>query len=133
MHEFELIKKYFSKISSDNKFALNLNDDVFFDKKNDLVVSVDTYNEGTHFLNFKKQNKKSYIFYFKPTRPTPNRYGRRTSRTLHPFCCKNNILLKYKEMKYPVAQKINYNHQSSSPPPLPISNSINSNFKFDIC
>ena len=33
MHEFELIKKYFSKLSKKNKSALNLNDDVFFDKK----------------------------------------------------------------------------------------------------
>mgnify|MGYP001235508207 FL=1 len=53
MHEFELIKKYFSKISSNNKFALNLNDDVFFDKKKGLVISIDTYNEGIHFPNFK--------------------------------------------------------------------------------
>ncbi len=53
MHEFELIKKYFSKISSNNKFALNLNDDVFFDKKKGLVISIDTYIEGNHFLNFK--------------------------------------------------------------------------------
>ena len=54
MHEFELIKKYFSKISSNNKFALNLNDDVFFDEQKGLVISIDTYIEGTHFLNFKK-------------------------------------------------------------------------------
>ena len=53
MHEFELIKKYFSKISSNNKFALNLNDDVFFDKKKGLVISIDTYVEGNHFLDFK--------------------------------------------------------------------------------
>ena len=53
MHEFELIKKYFSKLSSNNKSSLNLNDDVFFDKKKELVISVDTYNEGNHFLNFK--------------------------------------------------------------------------------
>ena len=56
MHEFELIKKYFSKISSNNKFALNLNDDVFFDKKKGLVISIDTYVEGNHFLNFKSPN-----------------------------------------------------------------------------
>ncbi len=54
MHEFDLIKKYFSKISKNNKSALNLNDDVFFDKKKNLVVSIDTYNEGNHFYNFKK-------------------------------------------------------------------------------
>ena len=54
MHEFELIKKYFSRLSSINKSALNLNDDVFFDKKNKLIVSTDTYVEGVHFINFKR-------------------------------------------------------------------------------
>ena len=43
MHEFELIKNYFQKLSKKSPSALNLNDDVFFDKKNKLVVSVDTY------------------------------------------------------------------------------------------
>ena len=54
MHEFDLIKKYFSKLSKFNKTSLELNDDVFFDKKKSLVISIDTYNEGVHFLNFKK-------------------------------------------------------------------------------
>ncbi|MBD1157012.1 thiamine-phosphate kinase [Pelagibacterales bacterium SAG-MED20] len=54
MHEFELIKSYFQKLSENSSSALNLNDDVFFNKKNRLVVSVDTYTEGNHFLNFKK-------------------------------------------------------------------------------
>ena len=53
MHEFELIKKYFSKLTNKSKSSLKLNDDVFFDKKKKLVVSVDTYIEGKHFLNFK--------------------------------------------------------------------------------
>ena len=53
MDEFELIKKYFQKISKNNPGAKNLNDDVFFDKKNKLVISIDTYNEGVHFPNFK--------------------------------------------------------------------------------
>jgi thiamine-monophosphate kinase len=53
MHEFQLIKKYFSSIVKQNKSALNLNDDVFFDKKKGLVISIDTYNEGYHFINFK--------------------------------------------------------------------------------
>ena len=54
MHEFQLIDKYFSKLSKTNKNSLNLNDDVFFDKSRKLVVSVDTYVEGIHFINFKK-------------------------------------------------------------------------------
>ncbi len=53
MHEFDLIKNYFSKIAKKNKSALDLNDDVFFDKKRGVVISVDTYNIGKHFLNFK--------------------------------------------------------------------------------
>ena len=53
MHEFELIKNYFSKISKKNKSALNLNDDVFFDKNKGIVISIDTYNLGYHFIDFK--------------------------------------------------------------------------------
>ena len=54
MHEFYLIKKYFSGLSQKNKSSLNLNDDVFFNKSKRLVISVDTYVEGVHFINFKK-------------------------------------------------------------------------------
>jgi len=53
MHEFDLIRKYFSNLSKLNKYSLELNDDVFFDKKKSLVVSIDTYIQGTHFINFK--------------------------------------------------------------------------------
>ena len=53
MHEFELINKYFSKLSQNSPSSLNLNDDVFFNKTNKIVVSIDTYIEGKHFLNFK--------------------------------------------------------------------------------
>jgi thiamine-monophosphate kinase len=53
MHEFELIKNYFQKLSNKSKSSLNLNDDVFFNKKNKLVVSVDTYTQGNHFIDFK--------------------------------------------------------------------------------
>ncbi len=54
MHEFQIIDKYFSKLSNTNKNSLNLNDDVFFDKSKKLVVSMDTYIKGIHFINFKK-------------------------------------------------------------------------------
>ena len=53
MHEFELIKNYFLNITKKNKSALDLNDDVFFYKKRGVVISVDTYNIKTHFLDFK--------------------------------------------------------------------------------
>ena len=56
MHEFDLIKKYFSKLSILNKNSLNLNDDVFFDRSKKLVISVDTYINKSHFFDFKKPN-----------------------------------------------------------------------------
>ncbi len=56
MQEFDLIRNYFSKLAIKNKSALNLNDDVFFDKNKELVISVDTYNEGVHFIDFDNPN-----------------------------------------------------------------------------
>ena len=56
MNEFNLIKNYFKKLTKNNPGALNLNDDVFFNKKQGIVISVDTYNEGIHYLNFKNPN-----------------------------------------------------------------------------
>ena len=53
MNEFALIQKYFKKLTYNNPSALGLNDDVFFDKKRNVVISMDTYIEGVHFLNFK--------------------------------------------------------------------------------
>ena len=52
MNEFQLINKYFKKLTLNNRSAKKLNDDVFFDKNNSLVISVDSYNEGIHFPNF---------------------------------------------------------------------------------
>ena len=54
MHEFQLINRYFSQLSKKNKSSLNLNDYVFFDKSRKLVISVDTYVKGIHFINFNK-------------------------------------------------------------------------------
>jgi len=53
MHEFELVNNFFSNLTKHNISALGLNDDVFFDKKKKLVISVDTYNINTHFVDFK--------------------------------------------------------------------------------
>ena len=47
MNEFDLIKKYFKKISFNNKGSLNLNDDIFFDKYKKIAISVDTYTKYT--------------------------------------------------------------------------------------
>ena len=61
MHEFELIKKYFSKLSQNCPSSLNLNDDVFFNKTNKIVVSIDTYIEGKHFVNFKNPDESMML------------------------------------------------------------------------
>lgn len=53
-NEFEIISKFFSKLTKNNKGAFNLKDDIFFDFKTKLSISVDTYNEPIHFLDFKK-------------------------------------------------------------------------------
>ena len=52
MNELKIIKSLKKNIK--NNSSLNLNDDVFFDKKKSLVGTIDTYNENIHYLNFKK-------------------------------------------------------------------------------
>ncbi len=54
MNEFKIINDYLKKLVVKNKSSLNLNDDVFFDVSKKTVVSVDTYVEGSHFIDFKK-------------------------------------------------------------------------------
>ena len=56
MNESTLITNYLAKLVKNNPSALKLNDDVFFDKKNKNVVSLDTYVEKIHFPNFKNPN-----------------------------------------------------------------------------
>ena len=54
MNEFQLIEKYFLGLTKNNKNSLKLNDDIFFDKSKKLAISIDSYVEGVHFINFKK-------------------------------------------------------------------------------
>ena len=54
MNEFEIINKYLSTLSVKNKGSYNLKNDVFFDYKKKIVISVDTYIEKKHFVDFKK-------------------------------------------------------------------------------
>ena len=56
MNENNLIKNYLAKLVKKNPAALNLNDDVFFDKNNKTVISIDTYVEKTHFPSFNNLN-----------------------------------------------------------------------------
>ncbi|HJO77297.1 MAG TPA: thiamine-phosphate kinase [Pelagibacteraceae bacterium] len=53
MNEFTIIKKYLSILSNKYKGSFNLSDDIFFDYKKKIGISTDTFNEGTHFINFK--------------------------------------------------------------------------------
>ena len=56
MNEFSVIKKYFSNLSKNNRGSFDLSDDIFFDYKKKVAISIDSYVEGTHFLNFKNPN-----------------------------------------------------------------------------
>jgi len=53
MNEFELIKKYLAPLSINNKGSFNLTEDIFFDYKKKIGISIDTYVDKIHFLNFK--------------------------------------------------------------------------------
>ena len=56
MNEFSVIKKYFSNLSKNNKGSFDLSDDIFFDYKKKIGISIDTFIEGRHFLNFINPN-----------------------------------------------------------------------------
>ena len=47
MKEFDIIKKYFRPLSKNNYGAMNLTDDVYFDLKKNIAISIDTYIENT--------------------------------------------------------------------------------------
>ena len=53
MNEFDIIRKYFSPLSKKNKGSFNLQNDIFFDFKKKISISVDTYVEKKHFFDFK--------------------------------------------------------------------------------
>jgi len=56
VNEFVVIKKYFSNLSKNKKGSFDLSDDIFFDYKKKIGISIDSFIEGTHFLNFRKPN-----------------------------------------------------------------------------
>jgi thiamine-monophosphate kinase len=51
LNETSIIKKYFKPLIFKNTNSLNLKDDIYFDKKNNISFSTDTYVENIHFLN----------------------------------------------------------------------------------
>ena len=52
-NKIKIINDYFKVLSKKNPAAKNLNDDVFFDSKSGMVISIDTYNSNVHFKGFK--------------------------------------------------------------------------------
>ena len=57
MNEFSLINKYLKSLSVNNPSALKLSDDIFYDSKKGISISVDTYVEGVHFVDSSDPNK----------------------------------------------------------------------------
>ena len=53
MNEIQLIDKYLKKLTKRHSSSLGLNDDIFFDRSKKLAISIDTYVEKVHFLDFK--------------------------------------------------------------------------------
>jgi thiamine-monophosphate kinase len=51
MNEFEIINKYLKPLSFKNPASFKLSDDIFYDNKRGVAVSVDTYVQGVHFIS----------------------------------------------------------------------------------
>ena len=54
MNEIKLIDSYLKKLTKRQSSSLGLNDDIFFNRTKKLAISIDTYVEKVHFLDFKK-------------------------------------------------------------------------------
>ena len=53
MNEFAIIRKYLRSLSKKDPNALNLSDDIYFNNKKKIGITVDTYVDGVHFINSK--------------------------------------------------------------------------------
>ena len=51
MNEFSIIKKYLKSLSKNNLGAFSLSDDIYYNHKKKIAISMDTYVEGVHFIN----------------------------------------------------------------------------------
>ena len=56
MNEFEIVSKYLKPLSLKDLGTFKLKDDIFYDFKKGLALSLDTYVEGFHFINSKDPN-----------------------------------------------------------------------------
>ena len=61
MNEFEIIKKYLRPLSLKNTGALKLNDDIYFDNKKKIALSIDTFVEKIHFSNLMCHKNNSFF------------------------------------------------------------------------
>ena len=52
MNEVQLIDKFLKRLTKKKSSSQGLNDDIFFDKSQNLAISIDTYVEKVHFPNF---------------------------------------------------------------------------------
>ena len=59
MNEFIIINKYFKSLAKNNASSLNLSDDIYYNSKKKIAISIDTYVEGVHFLN--SLNPKKFL------------------------------------------------------------------------
>jgi len=51
MNEFSIISKYLKPLSEKNVSSLNLSDDIFYEKKKKIAISLDTYVQDVHFIS----------------------------------------------------------------------------------
>ena len=89
MNEFHIIKKYLKSLTKKNDGSLSLSDDVFYDHKNKLVLSVDTYVEKIHFLDPKNPS----FFLKKILRSSISDESRTSTRA----GCQDTPLIKYQQ------------------------------------
>ena len=57
MNEFQIISKYLKPLSAKSYGALKLQDDIYYDYIKKIAVSVDSYQEGIHFINTNDPSK----------------------------------------------------------------------------
>ena len=54
-----IINNYLKKLTFSKKSSISLKDDVYFNEKNKIIVSIDSYEEGIHFIN--SSNPKTFV------------------------------------------------------------------------
>mgnify|MGYP001175940762 CR=1 FL=1 len=73
MHEFELIKNYFQKLTKNSSSSLNLSDDVFFDSLTKSQVEAMEVYDHDYQYSYKEQYEKDRQAFVADTVPTEER------------------------------------------------------------